>query len=342
MRDISYLTDNYTEQIKRINELNAPLNFVFVTDMHNRLSYMVREERQGKYELGIETIESIRYILQRCPGISMVVCGGDTINDYFPTGEEIRNSVQEVMDAFYTLPVPVHYCIGNHDDGLATASGKGNATDEFVLLPKELHEICMKNSPTDENYYYVDDKNTNYRFLILNTNDFRYLKDDNGQYVSNSHGAAISRKQVDWLKNEALKTDRDIIVFSHVPLCNKGIFGSGGRPDYVLGFENMTNGPEAYKLLKYDPNVMLSVSGHVHYDNMVYEGDFLEFTTAAALVQPERNFQPFFDKREYGTITETVFDVFSIKDDAVYLTRFGAGHNRVGCMQKYLKKHNID
>ncbi len=342
MRDISYLTDNYGEQIKKINELNAPLNFVFITDIHNRLSYQVREERNGQYELGIETIESIRYILERCPGISMVVCGGDTINDYFPTGDEIRGTIKEVMDAFYSLPVPVHYCIGNHDDGLATAAGNGNATDEFVLLPKELHEICMKNSPTDENYYYVDDEKTNYRYLFLNTNDFQYLKGDNGQYVSNSHGAAISKKQIDWLKNQALKTDRDIIVFSHVPLCNKGIFGSGGRPDYILQYENMINGPEAYHELKYNPNVMVSFSGHVHFDNMVYEDEFLEFTTAAALVQPEKNEHIYWYQRKYGTISETAFDVVSIKDDAVHLTRFGAGQDRVGCMLKYLKKHNID
>ncbi len=342
MRDISYLTDNYGEQIKKINELNAPLNFVFITDIHNRLSYQVREERNGQYELGIETIESIRYILERCPGISMVVCGGDTINDYFPTGEEIRNTLTEVMDAFYSLPVPVHYCIGNHDDGLATAAGRGKATDEFVLLPDELHEICMKNSPTKENYYYIDDENTNFRFLFLNTNDVKYHKDDKGHYVSNNHSTAISAKQIEWLKNDALKTDRDVLVFSHVPLCNKGMFGNDFRPKYIIQYENMTNGPEAYRELKYDPNVMAIFSGHVHYDNLVYEDELLEFTTAAALVQPERNFQPYFDKREYGKATETAFDVVSIKDDAAYLTRFGAGHDRVGCMLKYLKKHNID
>ena len=36
--------------------------------------------------------------------------------------------------------------------------------------------------------------------------------------------------------------------------------------------------------------------------------------------------------REAGTITETAFDVFSIKDDLVQITRFGAGEDRVGML----------
>ena len=38
MNDISYLTDFYDEKIEQIKKLDAPLNFVFYTDPHNRLS----------------------------------------------------------------------------------------------------------------------------------------------------------------------------------------------------------------------------------------------------------------------------------------------------------------
>ena len=33
-------------------------------------------------------------------------------------------------------------------------------------------------------------------------------------------------------------------------------------------------------------------------------------------------------KREHGTVTETAFDVFSVKDDLMVITRFGAGCDR--------------
>jgi len=37
MKNISYLTDHYTYGIQRINSINAPINFIFFTDAHNRM-----------------------------------------------------------------------------------------------------------------------------------------------------------------------------------------------------------------------------------------------------------------------------------------------------------------
>ena len=46
MRDISYLTDHYDEKIRAINKFDAPVNFVFITDPHNRMNeFSVKEHR---------------------------------------------------------------------------------------------------------------------------------------------------------------------------------------------------------------------------------------------------------------------------------------------------------
>ena len=76
MNDISYLTDRYGEKIEEINAFGAPLNFVFITDMHNRLSCApIPGGGDRLYGLAADHIASIQYILDRCPGISCVVCG---------------------------------------------------------------------------------------------------------------------------------------------------------------------------------------------------------------------------------------------------------------------------
>ena len=43
MEDIGYLTDHYDEKIERIKRIGAPLNFVFITDQHNRLNEYTNE-----------------------------------------------------------------------------------------------------------------------------------------------------------------------------------------------------------------------------------------------------------------------------------------------------------
>ncbi|MBQ3862323.1 MAG: metallophosphoesterase [Clostridia bacterium] len=116
MNDIRYLTDCYDEKIEAINRLDAPLNFVFITDMHNGLGRKKLPGSDREYALASDHIRSIQYILDRCPGICCVVNGGDIGNDYWPDGAGIRSTYRETMDAFYALSVPVHCCIGNHDD----------------------------------------------------------------------------------------------------------------------------------------------------------------------------------------------------------------------------------
>ena len=67
MSSISYLTDHYDGQIAKINAFGAPLNFIFITDEHNRIN---------EFGNPINAVKSMQYIIDRCPGISFVVTGG--------------------------------------------------------------------------------------------------------------------------------------------------------------------------------------------------------------------------------------------------------------------------
>ena len=326
MRDLSYLTAHYDEKIQRIREINAPINFVFITDPHNRLNHFSNEcqkiENDGSHvELAADHIRSIQYILDRCPEIRCVIFGGDAANDSYPDGERFRASAKEVYDALYDLNVPVHILIGNHDDGIGFAIDHGIPVKTHSLFPEELHAWCMKNNPTRENYYYVDIE-PGYRFAFLNSMDAPYAA-ENGDY-RRYYTLGISERQARWFEDEVLKTDRRILIFTHAPLHNAGCIGEG-MPLGIKPYDDTVNAPRILHDIACAPNVIANIAGHVHYDNIVYTNSYLTITTLCSLVQ---EWTPSCPKREYGTITETAFDVFSVTDDMIYMTRFGAGHDR--------------
>jgi len=332
MRDLKYLTDSYDEKIAQIKEINAPLNFLFITDIHNRNNYMIAQDlKGGPYELAVNAIDSMHYILERCPEISFLVCGGDVCNDYYPDPIKTRESFQEAMDALYRLPIPVHCCVGNHDDAITIANMRGRDTVKAAILPDEMHRLCMKYNPTSENYYYVDvdTKEGGWRMIFLNTSDKPYFLKD-GKYPL-GWDAIISMEQIAWFEKNALVTDRNIIVFSHIPLNNEGIYGMRDIPYPVMPYNGLFGGPRVYYDAKQCQNVQMLIAGHVHFDNMVYDYDILSVTSLGSLTQ---EWTPNGPKREYGTPTETAFEVFSIKGDMVYITRFGAGDNRMARLMR--------
>ena len=327
MNDLTYLTSHYDEKIRRIKETGAPLNFIFITDMHNRLNQRAVKSAPGQYELAANAIRSMQYILDRCPEISFVVSGGDIGNDYDPDPAKMRASHQEVMDALYGLSVPVHCVIGNHDDGIGNSLDRGNRNiREVGIFPEEMHALCMKYSPTKENYYYIDDPKLPYRFVFLNTSDKAYFADLE-EKVPFGWRLEASNRQAEWLEGDALKTDREIFIFSHSPIHNAGIFGSEGMPLGIKPYDDLFNGPRIYYAIKHCPQVRAMIAGHVHYDNLLYDDRILSITSLCSFVQ---EWAPGCPKREFGTITETAFDVFSVTEEKLVITRFGAGEDRVG------------
>jgi len=329
MNDITYLTKHYDEKIKRIKDIGAPLNFVFITDQHNRMNeWDLRwhpEKNPYDFELAVNAIDSIQYILDRCPEISCVISGGDIGNDYNHDPDEVHKSQREVMEALYRLSVPVYCCIGNHDDALGAATDNGFDNTKFVVLPDEMHKLCMKYNPTKENYFYIDFPSYNYRFVFLNTSDKPYCLNKEGQYEY-PWRIEISEKQAAWFERDALNTKARIIVFSHVPLRTAGIFGTENSPQCIKPYDDLFNGPRVYYAAKQCKNVVAMIAGHVHYDNLLYDDHVVIITTMSSLMQEwDVSCLP----RKVGTITETAFDVFSITDDVIYITRFGAGNDRV-------------
>jgi len=335
MNDIRYLTDHYDEKIQKILDFDAPLNFVFITDQHNGMNKHIttwdKTKKPDDYELASDAIRSIQYILDRVPNIQCVVSGGDIGNDYAPDPQKMRNSYKEVMDALYSLSVPVHCCTGNHDDGFNAASHHKVHNADVLVLPEEMHELCMKyNTTTDKNYYYADFEEQGYRFVFLDCVDKPYYKGKDGQYECYCH-IGFSNTQIDWFEKVALDTNLNIIVFCHTPLRTAGIFGTENPPQGFKFFDDLTNGARAYNAIMESKNVVALIHGHVHFDNLTYDKDVLTVTTQCSYTS---SWHPACPERKFRDYTETAFDVFSVKGDVVKITRFGAGEDRVGVVMR--------
>lgn len=331
MPDITYLTKNYDKKIEHIRSLDADVNFLFITDCHSGLNRQSSENSEYRspddFELAENAIEAMRYVAERC-NIDFALCGGDVGNDYAPTPEAVHNTIKDFYAGLYSLPVPVHCCVGNHDDAVGFSAETGRSTGDFAISPKEMHRLCMRNNPTNENYYYFDHERSGLRFVILNACDHLYQPDENGNYT---HGwtLAFSETQLGWLDTRALNTDKTCVILSHVPISNKGIFGPGGYP---YGFNNTDDFPRSKQILeciKRHGNVCMCLAGHVHADNLRYgDGDLegvVTVTTDSSFLDPQMQPLP---ERRFGEESETVFDVFSIKSNYMYITRFGAGLDR--------------
>ncbi len=331
MIDVSYLTKNYDKKIEHIRSLGADVNFLFITDCHSGLNRQSSQNSKYRnpedFELAENAIEAMRYVAERCD-IDFALCGGDVGNDYAPTPEEVHSTISEFYERLYSLPVPVHCCVGNHDDAVGFSTDIGRCIRDFAISPEWMHELCMRNNPTSENYYFFDHERSGLRFVILNISDHSYIPDENGNYT-HGWGVDFGEKQLLWLDNEALNTDKSCIILCHMPISCKGIFGCAGYPYGFKSAEDFPRGEEIQKCIKKHGNVCLWLAGHVHADNLRYgDGDLhgvVTVTTDSSFLDPQM--QPF-PQRIFGEETETVFDVFSIKDNYLYITRFGAGLDR--------------
>lgn len=341
MNDLSYLTDSYDDKIQRIRQINAPLNFIFFTDPHNGLTEWDCPKhpdwKPDQWCSPVNAAASMQYIIDRIPNLQCVVCGGDLGCDYHSNPAEAHKSIQEMMDALYQLSVPVHCLIGNHDDCVTTKYLEGADSEtlkKFILYPEDLHKMCMKENPTSKNYYYTDFPELGYRFVFLNTSDFYYGFDSEDKLI-HPISVGVSREQILWFK-KVVETDLKVLVFSHAPISTWGHY-----PD-CNSVNCMSNAPWLWEVMKKSDRVMASFSGHLHYDNVVYDGPVVAISTTDASGLYHGQWDVACPRRTYGTATETAFDVVSVTDSVIYCTRFGSGTDRIARIMRHYQTINPD
>lgn len=213
--------------------------------------------------------------------------------------------------------------------------------------------------------YYVDDVERNIRFIVLNcgnAGDYGAMYD-----VFGDTGTPLMRLQFDFLAETLMDTPAgmNVCVLSHKGAFSSVasyIFqrilsafkakknwtnpeSSSQNETIDTWWPNRTN----YNFTEApDIGILFTLQGHVHYDNLfwsgydsegtysrgnAYNGETLDqtkgqiphiFTSCDAYM----NRDALAPAMELGTITEQCFDIVSVSDGHIHLTRFGAGSDR--------------
>ncbi len=157
---------------------------------------------------------------------TFVIEMGDMVESSGIKREKAKKQFGDINAVFEKLLARREYVMGNHD--------------LRALTKAEVREVLG----LADNHKYFDEGD--WRFVIMDTN---FDKSREGADMGPNHYVFgfVPESEFVWLE-EALQTDRPIILFSHHPL--------------NTGMKNLRNYVEMLEFLKRYPNIVLAVSGH--------------------------------------------------------------------------------
>ena len=326
-RDMPLYYEQYMyEKVKSFNDLTEPIlhndSFVFITDIHTGSGS--NSDNSGKL---------INY-LGKNTKINKLFCGGDLVP---ATGSKnvLLNGARIATRNLHMATTFMDFCCvrGNHDLTIKTdASMESGALNTGVTMPfANAFNIIMGYvsdkvvRTTDRMYYYFDDKNSNVRYVFVDTSDgdgaTSYDTETTKSYDTKT---GCSTEQMNWLKNVLSSIDDGwhVVIIGHIPVVNM----DSGANDIV----NVSQIIKDYSNKRNDFNnakgtFVAYISGHTHKDKSIVSDNTLFITTAC-----DARFADDGIARTNGTTAEQLFDVFTIDKDnrKLYTTRIGAGSNR--------------
>lgn len=323
------------ERVKSHQSKNS-VSFAFITDIHysDTPNHNVRTKR---------LVNAYKEIAKA--GVSMLVLGGDHVNDGLKEYKE--NNYRKLREFFTGIEyLPIN---GNHDDNSIWDRFVENEKSVNHITTSELHALFFDHIDTecgkDGLYYFKDDKNKKVRYIVIDPYDLPEKYDENGKLVYlKQDDYAISQKQADWLVDKALMFDEDgwsIVLLSHfLPYPDKNT-DEGREVDYIneilssyqKGIDIHKTFGEGELSVKVDAdfsarnkaNILAVIMGHTHEDILqrdeantpfIYRANAMMYDTAH-------------HKRVDGTATELLFDIVTVdvKENKIYIDRVGAGEN---------------
>jgi len=157
-----------------------------------------------------------------------------------------------------TNKIPMYYCNGNHDYWHPT----GNEEVQKEVKSKNTDYnlgMYLRRTQMPGEYYSFEKKG--WKFLALN---------------SMANGRDFGKEQKEWLKSEIQKDNKEFVcVFSHVPIMSMTSFmyyidrEKDIKTVKFPAWDMHTDVKELKDLFYQNPNVKLSLSGHIHYYDMV-------------------------------------------------------------------------
>lgn len=339
-----YATNFETEEEELIKKVQNAIDkdsivFTLVTDVHGtnkNNGYNVTDGYKFNNNFGYKNYKKFARIVSK---LALNTCSdfiinlGDTINStsdeaYLSTDQsvpEINVFENKKRYADFTRfisydSVPYFFCNAHHEmfplekkhlskSEMAGIAGRSN---------KYIKKTIGKNS--EDNYYYFDQNNV--RFIVLDS-----VCDEQAGI-----GRSYSENELNWLKNDALNTEYNVIIFSHI----------GTRDN--IGTNVYSGGEELATILNnfHDNNhkVLAFYHGHTHFDNIIYpteSGDKYPYISTekawcTTYIPDTKGIlgTPKTYERKYNEYEEYCIDinVVNAKTGKIEIFRFGAGNDR--------------
>ncbi len=240
----AYWQDALDECIAKIKALQAGrgcVTFPFFSDNHQRLGYS-----------GV----LIAAVMKEC-GIPYCFFGGDAISNGYIESESAMVSEARAFDAIMKAIPSGRFCrtVGNHDGYWAVS-----ASESHTYTRDQVYELFLRGDAVAQNrhfgadgtYYYVDDKASKVRFIVLNSN------------------GGFGEEQRAWVQNTALcfgENGWSVVFISHAPVTNnKHSYINDAQAMQTL-LTDYIGGTDESKA-----SVVGWFSGHIHRDR-IYQCD---------------------------------------------------------------------
>ena len=268
---ISRMSASVACAVEKINALRAEDSLIFpiFTDLHTT---DVEHEYMDKLIPALELInDKINFDAVINLGDSFGMLGRDT----HISNKELKARFERVFSAVYdAVKHPVININGNHD-----APGTDFFKPDFWNdITKGKYGNTMAVYGDEGCYYYMDYEKANTRLVVLS---LPYDSDIEADIPTPLWG--FGKKQLAWLKETALNTDKDVILISHVPFWYKylgdtesklGVWtGSEAKKSYISALCGWIEDlDEAVSIIEeYDKRpgtkLVACLSGHMHTDS---------------------------------------------------------------------------
>jgi predicted phosphodiesterase len=203
------------------------LKFALITDIHYG--------RDKGWKLGSQASSLMSSFVNAVNNYKpdFVAALGDHVNSHSPQTD--RFHLEKLSSHFNKIAAPVYPLVGNN---------------EIRHIHKKHYEKTLK---APHQSYYQDVKG--YRFIFWNPN----------VNTDTKKGLFLTKGDINWLKNELEKSDKPVILFSHVPLDNTPQDDEKAlKHDYGANRSYYPQGPELRKILERSQKVIMCVAGHKH------------------------------------------------------------------------------
>lgn len=336
---IKILTNDYTLPKYYLNEIKTVrnsfqnkseldgFNFVFVTDTH--FEYSDPTTHLTNEDVIKRELEAIVEIANTT-NVDCVIHGGDLIHGASIGTDIAYNCFSETVQILNKAKKPIFFCFGNHDDNSARSG-------DIPITSIVTHELWLKrlsntlNPKILKSYFYYDFDNKKTRLIILDPYDY-ILESDEGNAINTANNTnKFSDEQLNWLRDTALTnvpTGFQIVIVLH------GVLVDGTGETKVKNAKDVINIIDNYNISA-QSKIYNVVYGHTHSDIYSKSNGVNYICTGAGGIAngiqapPTHTVSDYVrPKREKFTISEALFDIYSIKKEHVLCVRFGAGNSR--------------